>query len=85
MHFKVKRSDCSVEFIIARILKTNAEEGRCYWHKPKILFFSTPGRSYAVSSQRMLHQCLESIVQKTQPGVVINFEKIGPDPPQLEG
>ena len=46
--------------------------------------FDITGRSYAVSSQRMLHQCLESIVQKTQPGVVINFEKIGPDPPQLE-
>ena len=43
------------------------------------------GRSYAVSSQRMLHQCLESIVQKVQSGVVINFEKIGPDPPSLEG
>ena len=32
----------------------------------------------------MLHQCLESIVQKVQSGVVINFEKIGPDPPSLE-
>merc|ERR1712168_260649 len=25
-------------------------------------------------------QCLESLVQKVQPGVVINIEKIGPDP-----
>ena len=47
-------------------------------------FFILTGRSYAVSSQRMLHQCLESIVQKVQSGVVINFEKIGPDPPSLE-
>lgn len=43
----------------------------------------TGGRSYAVTSQRMLMQCLESLVQKLQGGVVINFEKIGPDPPPL--
>ncbi|KAG8181042.1 hypothetical protein JTE90_024788 [Oedothorax gibbosus] len=41
----------------------------------------TGGRSYAVISQRMLMQCLESLVQKLQGGVVINFEKTGPDPP----
>lgn len=29
----------------------------------------------------MLNQCLESLVQKVQSGVVINFEKTGPDPP----
>ncbi|KFM75738.1 Integrator complex subunit 6-A, partial [Stegodyphus mimosarum] len=40
----------------------------------------TGGRSYAFISQRMLMQCLESLVQKLQGGVVINFEKIGPDP-----
>ncbi|XP_054712278.1 integrator complex subunit 6-like [Uloborus diversus] len=43
----------------------------------------TGGRSYAVISQRMLMQCLESLVQKLQSGVVINFEKFGPDPPPL--
>ncbi|XP_063284887.1 integrator complex subunit 6 isoform X1 [Pelobates fuscus] len=44
----------------------------------------TGGRSYSVSSQRMLNQCLESLVQKVQSGVVINFEKSGPDPPPLD-
>lgn len=29
----------------------------------------------------MLNQCLESLVQKVQSGVVLNFEKTGPDPP----
>ncbi|XP_053570796.1 integrator complex subunit 6 [Bombina bombina] len=37
-------------------------------------------RSYCVRTQRMLNQCLESLVQKVQSGVVINFEKTGPDP-----
>lgn len=41
----------------------------------------TGGRSYAVTSQRVLHQCIDSLVQKLQSGVVIHFEKIGPDPP----
>ncbi|TSQ01588.1 Integrator complex subunit 6 [Bagarius yarrelli] len=40
----------------------------------------TGGRSYSVFSQRMLNQCLESLVQKIQSGVVINFEKTGPNP-----
>ncbi|XP_056418011.1 integrator complex subunit 6 isoform X3 [Hyla sarda] len=44
----------------------------------------TGGRSYCVFSQRTLNQCLESLVQKVQSGVVINFEKSGPDPPQSE-
>ncbi|MGH0150281.1 UNVERIFIED_CONTAM: hypothetical protein FKN15_016884 [Acipenser sinensis] len=44
----------------------------------------TGGRSYSVCSQRMLNQCLESLVQKFQSGVVINFEKTGPDPPPIE-
>ncbi|XP_068423153.1 integrator complex subunit 6 [Clinocottus analis] len=44
----------------------------------------TGGRSYSVFSQRMLNQCLESLVQKIQSGVVINFEKTGPDPLPLE-
>lgn len=47
--------------------------------------FVCPGRSYSVFSQRMLNQCLESLVQKIQSGVVIKFEKTGPDPPPLEG
>ena len=38
------------------------------------------GRSYAVRTHRMFQQCIESLVQKVQSGVVINFEKIGPDP-----
>lgn len=46
-------------------------------------YFFFLGRSYAVISQRMLMQCLESLVQKLQGGVVINFEKYGPDPPPL--
>uniref|UniRef100_A0A3P8XX95 VWFA domain-containing protein n=1 Tax=Esox lucius TaxID=8010 RepID=A0A3P8XX95_ESOLU len=41
----------------------------------------TGGRSYCVRTQRMLNQCLESLVQKVLSGVVINFEKTGPDPP----
>ena len=30
---------------------------------------------------KMLNQCLESLVQKVQSGVVLNFEKVGPEPP----
>lgn len=41
------------------------------------------GRSYAVRSHRMFQQCIDSLVQKVQSGVVINFEKIGPDPPPV--
>jgi integrator complex subunit 6 len=41
----------------------------------------TGGRSYLISSQRMLFQCLESLVAKIQAGVVLNFEKYGSDPP----
>ncbi|XP_050804096.1 integrator complex subunit 6 isoform X5 [Gopherus flavomarginatus] len=44
----------------------------------------TGGRSYCVCSPRMLNQCLESLVQKVQSGVVINFEKSGPDPSATE-
>lgn len=43
----------------------------------------TTGRSYCVRTQRMLNQCLESLAQKVQSGVVINFEKSGPDPPPI--
>ena len=45
----------------------------------------TGGRSYAVTSQRVLHQCIDSLVQKLQSGVVVHFEKIGPDPPPIPG
>ncbi|XP_025831551.1 integrator complex subunit 6-A isoform X2 [Agrilus planipennis] len=41
----------------------------------------TGGRSYCITSHRMLNQCIDSLVQKVLNGVVINFEKIGPDPP----
>ncbi|XP_057205270.1 integrator complex subunit 6 isoform X3 [Triplophysa rosa] len=43
----------------------------------------TGGRSYCVRTQRMLNQCLESLVQKVLSGVVIHFEKSGPDPPAI--
>ncbi|XP_011351707.1 integrator complex subunit 6 isoform X3 [Ooceraea biroi] len=43
----------------------------------------TGGRSYCITSFRMMIQCIDSLVQKVQSGVVINFEKIGPDPPPL--
>lgn len=49
-----------------------------------IVFYSVSGRSYAVHTQKMLNAALESLVQKVQGGVVINFEKIGPDPPAVE-
>jgi len=39
-------------------------------------FASLVGRSYAISSQRTLIQCLESLVQKCQSGVVVSFEKL---------
>ncbi|XP_040580954.1 integrator complex subunit 6-A [Lepeophtheirus salmonis] len=43
----------------------------------------TGGRSYVVTSHRVLHQCIDSLVQKLQSGVVVHFEKMGPDPPIL--
>ncbi|CAF0781944.1 unnamed protein product [Brachionus calyciflorus] len=44
----------------------------------------TGGRSYSITTQRMLNQCLESLVAKIQGGVVINLEKYGNDPPNLK-
>ncbi len=44
----------------------------------------TGGRSYLISSQRMLFQCLESLVAKIQAGVVLNFEKFGNDPQPIK-
>ena len=43
----------------------------------------TGGRSYSITTHRMLQQCIDSLVQKIQHGVVINFEKVGPDPSPL--
>ncbi|KAL3990048.1 von Willebrand factor type A domain family protein [Acanthocheilonema viteae] len=42
---------------------------------------ATGGRSYCVSSHKMLSICVESVVQKLQQqGIVLRFEKYGPDP-----
>lgn len=40
---------------------------------------------YTVGSQKNLMQILESVAQKiTIPGVIINFDKYGPDPEVLQ-
>lgn len=44
----------------------------------------TAGRSYSITSQRGIVQSIEALVSKIQCGVVIQFEKIGPDPPPIE-
>ncbi|CRL04118.1 CLUMA_CG017230, isoform A [Clunio marinus] len=44
----------------------------------------TGGRSYRVKSQYVLNQCIESLVQKAQPGVVINFEPVFKDQKDLK-
>ena len=54
-------------------------------YSPLLQNFLFSGRSYSITTHRMLMSCLESLVQKCQSGVVINFEKIGPDPPVLDG
>ncbi|OZC07979.1 hypothetical protein X798_04975 [Onchocerca flexuosa] len=42
---------------------------------------ATGGRSYCISSHKMLAMCVESVVQKLQQqGIVLRFEKYGPDP-----
>ena len=43
------------------------------------------GRSYLISTNRMLMQCLESLVGKIQAGVVLNLEKYYPDPQPYKG
>ena len=45
----------------------------------------TGGQSYCITSQKSLHQSLESLVQRCQSGVVVVFEKIGPDPTPING
>ncbi|XP_074058337.1 integrator complex subunit 6-like isoform X2 [Macrotis lagotis] len=44
----------------------------------------TGGRSYCIRTQKMLNQCLELLLQKIQNGVVVQFEKSGPDPTSSE-
>lgn len=44
----------------------------------------TAGRSYTITTQRSILQSIDALVQKVQSGVVIQFEKIGPDPPLLD-
>lgn len=44
----------------------------------------TAGRSYTITTQRSILQSIDALVQKVQSGVVIQFEKIGPDPPPLD-
>ena len=43
----------------------------------------TGGQAFTVISQKGLNQCLDVLVHRCQSGVVINFEKTGPDPPPL--
>ncbi|ESO86410.1 hypothetical protein LOTGIDRAFT_179396 [Lottia gigantea] len=52
-------------------------------HPIDVMCDVTGGRSYAIFNQKMLNSSLESLVQKVQTGVVINFEKFGPDPPSI--
>jgi len=44
----------------------------------------TAGRSYTITTQRSILQSIDALVQKVQSGVVIQFEKVGPDPPPIE-
>lgn len=44
----------------------------------------TAGRSYTITTQRSILQSIDALVQKVQSGVVIQFEKIGPNPPPLD-
>lgn len=44
----------------------------------------TAGRSYAVTNKPSIMQSIESLVQKVQSGVVIQFEKISSDPQPLD-
>lgn len=44
----------------------------------------TSGRSYSITTQRSILQSIDALVQKVQSGVVIQFEKVGPDPPPLD-
>lgn len=38
----------------------------------------TGGRSYKIRSHYVLNQCIESLVQKVQPGVVVHFDTLSP-------
>ena len=42
-----------------------------------VLFWAmVTGKSYVVSSQRSINQCMESLTQKLHPGVVVHFQKM---------
>lgn len=45
------------------------------------------GRSFCITSHKMLTMCIDTIIQKVQQnGALIQFEKFGPDPaPPLSG
>lgn len=48
------------------------------------IVFRFVGRLYSIGSHKSLMQSLESVAQKIMiPGVVINFDKFGPDPEEL--
>ena len=53
---------------------TGGEYTRVVYHSITIIWVA--GRSYLIGSQRALLQCLESLVQKIQIGVVVNLEKV---------
>ena len=46
-------------------------------------YFCLLGRSYCVTSQRTLMASIDQLIQRIHGGVVINFEKVGPDPPVI--
>ncbi|KAG9510749.1 Integrator complex subunit 6-A [Fragariocoptes setiger] len=63
----------------------NASNGVPFDHSPiGAMCAVTSGRSYSITSQRSLMQSIEALVSKVQTGVVIHFEKFGPDPPPIE-
>lgn len=48
------------------------------------VLFSPSGKSYVVTNQKSLVQSMESLIQKLQPGVVVNFQKIRGSTPHKE-
>ena len=52
-----------------------------FWLKFYFLIIFLLGRSFSITSHKMLSACVEMIVQKIQMnGVLIKLEKYGPDP-----
>ena len=41
-----------------------------------ISYLYAVGKSYVISSQKSMHQCVESLIQKLTPGVVLHFQKM---------